>query len=64
MFYAPVERNYDADAMKIASDVRDALKTIGAESSFELKIDEKALNHQISSWTLNEVILKDLGIGH
>jgi hypothetical protein len=58
------ERDYDADAMKIASDVSDALKTIGAESSFELKIDEKALNHQISSWTLNEVILKDLGTGH
>lgn len=57
------ERDYDADAGKIASDVRNALKTIGSESSFKLKIDEKALNHQISSWTLHEVILKDLTTG-
>ena len=54
------ERDYDADLSSIGKSIKEALLEIGGNSSFELVIDEKALNHQISPWTREEVILKDL----
>jgi hypothetical protein len=54
------DRNYDLDLKTFETDVKEKLKSIGAEGHYYLVIDETAPNHQISEFALNKVILKEL----
>ena len=55
----PDRYNYQ-DLKTFESGVKEKLKTLGAEGHYYLIIDETSPGHQISSFALNKVILKEL----
>lgn len=54
------DRNYENDLRTFEKSVKEKLTVLGAEGRYYLVIDETAPKHQISAFTLNEVILKEL----
>jgi hypothetical protein len=54
------ERSYDKDVRTFETSVKEKLKALEADGNYYLVIDETAPNHQISGYTLNNIILKEL----
>jgi polygalacturonase len=54
------ERNYDKDLKTFETSVKEKLRALGADGHYYLVIDETAPGHQISAFTLKNVILKEL----
>ena len=55
-----LNRNYDRDLKTFETSVKEKLKDLDADGHYYLVIDETAPCHQISGFTLNNVILKEL----
>jgi polygalacturonase len=54
------DRDYDADLRTFEQSVKERLIALEAKDHYYLVIDETAPNHQISGYTLKNVILKEL----
>ena len=56
------EQDYDRDMKAFEKSVKEKLKALNAARNYYLVIDETSPNHQISAFTLNNVILKELDV--
>jgi hypothetical protein len=54
------DRRYDDDIHAFEATVKDKLRRLGAAGHYYAVIDETAINHQISSMALNEIIIREL----
>jgi hypothetical protein len=53
-------RDYDKDLKTFENSVKSKLKALEADGQYYLVIDETAPNHQITTFSLNNIILKEL----